>query len=361
MNRYFKVLLIGTVISGAGAAAEAANKVNTLLGTSRGIYNAVKLPGNTYNYVQNGGDKNTINSFFGHRAVPIVNSSGKLVGAYYEKTNSTGNSLNIQQTGNYNNAALLGYGNNNTVQLQQIGDRNYSGVSLIGNNNIVKSSIEGTGSFFASGVNGSNNKLTAKVKGDGNRTGLYTQYSPGGGTLGSGNTLDISVEGKGNHTVLNVLGSNATAKTTVVGDSNYSEVALTANAHFESTQTGNRNTLSYLGGANETATVSQNGDDNFIKFGYGDARVNPYQSLLGSGGNNSIDISQSGNANRATLANYAANHDLNIAQFNGDNTMTVAFLATAGGTSGAHTTSTITQSGGKSLSLVTNQAVTISQ
>ncbi len=167
-----------------------------------------------------------------------------------QKIGSSGNSVTIEQTGNYNKIAGLGGntysvidGDNNTVNIKQ-GDtlgKNLIEFNITGNSNNVtlwqarnpttglQDGNESGGHYMGLNVNGSTNTLSLKQSNDGGSTSGHFAYVD---VTGNGNTGTLKQMGNGEKTFFGVVNGNTNVfDVTQQGSGSYLDLSLTGNGH----------------------------------------------------------------------------------------------------------------------------------
>jgi hypothetical protein len=167
-----------------------------------------------------------------------------------QKIGSSGNSVTIEQTGNYNKiAGLAGNtysvidGDNNTVNIKQ-GDtlgKNLIEFSVTGNTNNVtlwqarnpttglQDSSESGGHYMGLNITGSTNTLSLKQSNDGGSSSGHFAYVD---VTGNGNTGTLKQMGNGEKTFFGILNGNTNVfDVTQQGSGSYLDLSLTGNGH----------------------------------------------------------------------------------------------------------------------------------
>ena len=167
-----------------------------------------------------------------------------------QKIGSSGNTVNIEQTGNYNKIAGLGgteyaiiNGDNNTFNIKQ-GDtlgKNLIEFSVTGNTNNItlwqarnpttglQDGSESGGHYIGLNVNGSTNTLSLKQSNEGGTTSGHFAYVD---VTGNNNTGTLKQTGNGEKTFFGVINGNTNVfDITQQGTGSYFDLALTGNGH----------------------------------------------------------------------------------------------------------------------------------
>jgi len=167
-----------------------------------------------------------------------------------EKIGSSGNTVTIEQTGNYNKVAGLGGGtysvldgDNNTVTIKQ-GDtigKNLIEFSITGNTNNVsiwqarnpttglQDGNESGGHYLGLNINGSTNTLSLKQSNDGGTSSGHFAYVD---VTGNNNNGTLKQTGNGEKTFFGVVNGNANVfDITQQGTGSYFDLSLTGNGH----------------------------------------------------------------------------------------------------------------------------------
>ena len=167
-----------------------------------------------------------------------------------QKIGSSGNSVTVEQTGNYNKIAGLGGntyavidGDNNTVNIKQ-GDtlgKNLIEFSVTGNSNNVtlwqarnpttglQDGSENGGHYIGLNVNGSTNTLSLKQSNDGSSASGHFAYVD---VTGNGNNGTLRQSGNGEKTFFGIVGGNTNVfNVTQQGVGSYFDLSLTGNGH----------------------------------------------------------------------------------------------------------------------------------
>jgi len=167
-----------------------------------------------------------------------------------QKIGSSGNSVTVEQTGNYNKIAGLGGntysvidGDNNTVNIKQ-GDtlgKNLIEFSITGNTNNVtlwqarnpttglQDGSESGGHYMGLNITGSTNTLTLKQSNDGGSSSGHFAYVD---ITGNGNTGTLKQTGNGEKTFFGVINGNTNVfDVTQQGSGSYLDLSLTGNGH----------------------------------------------------------------------------------------------------------------------------------
>lgn len=167
-----------------------------------------------------------------------------------QKIGSSGNSVTIEQTGNYNKIAGIGGGtyavidgDNNTVNIKQ-GDtlgKNLIEFNIVGNTNNVsiwqarnpttglQDGSESGGHYIGLNVNGSTNTLSLKQSNTGGATSGHFAYVD---ITGNGNNGTLTQSNNSEKTFFGVVnGSNNVFNVTQQGSISYFDLSLTGNGH----------------------------------------------------------------------------------------------------------------------------------
>ena len=167
-----------------------------------------------------------------------------------QKIGSSGNTVTIEQTGNYNKVAGLGGGtysvldgDNNTVTIKQ-GDtigKNLIEFSITGNTNNVsiwqarnpttglQDGNESGGHYLGLNINGSTNTLSLKQSNDGGTSSGHFAYVD---VTGNNNNGTLKQTGNGEKTFFGVVNGNANVfDITQQGTGSYFDLSLTGNGH----------------------------------------------------------------------------------------------------------------------------------
>jgi hypothetical protein len=167
-----------------------------------------------------------------------------------QKIGSSGNTVNIEQTGNYNKIAGLGGteyavidGDNNTFNIKQ-GDtlgKNLIEFSVTGNTNNItlwqarnpttglQDGQESGGHYMGLNVNGSTNTLSLKQSNDGGTSSGHFAYVD---VTGNNNTGTLKQTGNGEKTFFGVIVGNTNVfDITQQGSGSYFDLSLTGNGH----------------------------------------------------------------------------------------------------------------------------------
>jgi hypothetical protein len=167
-----------------------------------------------------------------------------------QKIGSSGNSVTVEQTGNYNKIAGLGGGtyaiidgDNNTVNVKQ-GDtlgKNLIEFSITGNTNNVtlwqarnpttglQDGSESGGHYMGLNITGSTNTLSLKQSNDGGTTSGHFAYVD---VAGNGNNGTLKQTGNGEKTFFGIVNGNTNVfDVTQQGSSSYFDLNLTGNGH----------------------------------------------------------------------------------------------------------------------------------
>lgn len=167
-----------------------------------------------------------------------------------QKIGSSGNSVTIEQTGNYNKIAGLGGGtyavidgDNNTVNIKQ-GDtlgKNLIEFNIVGNTNNVsiwqarnpttglQDGSESGGHYIGLNINGSTNTLSLKQSNDGGSTSGHFAYVD---VTGNNNQGTLKQSGNGEKTFFGVINGNTNVfDVSQQGSGSYFDLSLTGNGH----------------------------------------------------------------------------------------------------------------------------------
>jgi hypothetical protein len=167
-----------------------------------------------------------------------------------QKIGSSGNSVTIEQTGNFNKIGGIGGGtyavidgDNNTVNIKQ-GDtlgRNLIEFNVVGNTNNIsiwqaRSSVTGLqdgsesgGHYIGLNVNGSTNTLSLKQSNAGGATSGHFAYVD---VTGNNNNGTLTQSNNSEKTFFGIVnGSNNVFNVTQQGSVNYFDLSLTGNGH----------------------------------------------------------------------------------------------------------------------------------
>ena len=167
-----------------------------------------------------------------------------------QKIGSSGNSVTVEQTGNYNKiAGLAGNtysvvdGDNNTINIKQ-GDtlgKNLIEFSVTGNTNNVtiwqarnpttglQDASESGGHYMGLNINGSTNTLSLKQSNDGGSSSGHFAYVD---ITGNGNNGTLKQTGNGEKTFFGILNGNTNIfDVTQQGSVSYLNLSLTGNGH----------------------------------------------------------------------------------------------------------------------------------
>jgi len=176
-----------------------------------------------------------------------------VLGNYFyldQKIGSSGNSVTVEQTGNYNKVAGIGGGtysiidgDNNTINIKQ-GDtlgKNLIEFSITGNTNNVsiwqarnhttglQDASESGGHYMGLNINGSTNTLSLKQSNDGGGTSGHFAYVD---ITGNGNNGTLTQTGNGEKTFFGILNGNTNIfDITQHGSGSYLDLSLTGNGH----------------------------------------------------------------------------------------------------------------------------------
>jgi hypothetical protein len=199
-----------------------------------------------------------------------------------QKIGSSGNSVTIEQTGNYNKiAGLAGNtysvidGDNNTVNIKQ-GDtlgKNLIEFSVTGNTNNVtlwqarnpttglQDGSESGGHYMGLNITGSTNTLSLKQSNDGGSSSGHFAYVD---VTGNGNTGTLKQMGNGEKTFFGILNGNTNVfDVTQQGSGSYLDLSLTGNGHNVSANQKDAGShkatinLTNAGGASNVTLVQQ--------------------------------------------------------------------------------------------------------
>lgn len=167
-----------------------------------------------------------------------------------QKIGSSGNSVTIEQTGNYNKIAGIGGGtyaiidgDNNTVNIKQ-GDtigKNLIEFNIVGNTNNVsvwqarnpttglQDGQESGGHYIGLNVNGSSNTLSLKQSNDGSSSSGHFAYID---VTGNNNQGTLKQLGNGEKTFFGIINGNSNVfDVTQQGNGSYFDLSLTGTGH----------------------------------------------------------------------------------------------------------------------------------
>ena len=167
-----------------------------------------------------------------------------------QKIGSSGNSVTVEQTGNYNKIAGIGGtsysiidGDNNTVDIKQ-GDtlgKNLIEFSITGNTNNVsiwqsrnplnglQDGSESGGHYMGLNITGNTNTLSLKQSNDGGTTSGHFAYVD---ISGNNNNGTLKQTGNGEKTFFGIIGGNTNIfDVTQQGSGSYLDLSLTGNGH----------------------------------------------------------------------------------------------------------------------------------
>lgn len=167
-----------------------------------------------------------------------------------QKIGSSGNSVTIEQTGNYNKIAGIGGGtyavvdgDNNTVNIRQ-GDtlgKNLIEFNIVGNANNVsiwqarnpttglQDGQESGGHYMGLNINGSTNTLSLKQSNDGGSSSGHFAYVD---VTGNNNQGTLKQSGNGEKTFFGIINGNTNIfDVTQQGGGSYLDLSLTGNGH----------------------------------------------------------------------------------------------------------------------------------
>jgi hypothetical protein len=167
-----------------------------------------------------------------------------------QKIGSSGNTVTIEQTGNYNKIAGIGgteyaiiNGDNNTVNIKQ-GDtlgKNLIEFNVVGNTNNItlwqarnpttglQDGSESGGHYMGLNINGSTNTLSLKQSNDGGTTSGHFAYVD---ITGNNNQGTLKQMGNGEKTFFGVVSGNTNIfDFTQQGSGSYFDLSLTGNGH----------------------------------------------------------------------------------------------------------------------------------
>ena len=167
-----------------------------------------------------------------------------------QKIGSSGNSVTVEQTGNYNKIAGIGGGtyaiidgDNNTVNIKQ-GDtlgKNLIEFNVVGNTNNItvwqarnattgmQTGQESGGHYMGLNVNGSTNTLSLKQSNDGGATSGHFAYVD---ITGNNNQGTLKQTGNGEKTFFGIINGNTNVfDVTQQGSGSFFDISLTGNGH----------------------------------------------------------------------------------------------------------------------------------
>jgi hypothetical protein len=167
-----------------------------------------------------------------------------------QKIGSSGNTVTIEQTGNYNKIAGIGgteyaiiNGDNNTVNIKQ-GDtlgKNLIEFNVVGNTNNItlwqarnpttglQDGQESGGHYMGLNINGSTNTLSLKQSNDGGSNSGHFAYVD---VTGSNNQGTLKQSGNGEKTFFGIINGNTNVfDVTQQGSGSYFDLSLTGNGH----------------------------------------------------------------------------------------------------------------------------------
>ena len=167
-----------------------------------------------------------------------------------QKIGSSGNTVTVEQTGNYNKIAGLGGGtyavidgDNNTVNIKQ-GDtlgKNLIEVNIVGNTNNIsmwqarnpstglQDGQESGGHYMGLNINGSTNTLSLKQSNDGGTTSGHFGYVD---ITGNNNQGTLKQMGNGEKTFFGIVNGNTNVfDVTQQGSGSFMDLSLTGNGH----------------------------------------------------------------------------------------------------------------------------------
>jgi hypothetical protein len=199
-----------------------------------------------------------------------------------QKIGSSGNSVTIEQTGNYNKIAGIGGtsysvidGDNNTVNIKQ-GDtlgKNLIEFSVTGNTNNVsiwqarnittglQDGNESGGHYIGLNINGSTNTLSLKQSNDGGSSSGHFAYVD---VTGNNNNGTLKQSGNGEKTFFGIINGNTNIfDVTQQGSGSYLDLSLTGNGHNVSANQKDAGShkatinLTNAGGASNVTLVQQ--------------------------------------------------------------------------------------------------------
>lgn len=176
-----------------------------------------------------------------------------VLGNYFyldQKIGSSGNSVTVEQTGNYNKVAGIGGGtysiidgDNNTVNIKQ-GDtigKNLIEFSITGNTNNIsiwqarnpttglQDASESGGHYMGLNIAGNTNTLSLKQSNDGGNTSGHFAYVD---ITGNSNNGTLKQSGNGEKTFFGILNGNTNVfDITQQGSGSYLDLSLTGNGH----------------------------------------------------------------------------------------------------------------------------------
>ena len=199
-----------------------------------------------------------------------------------QKIGSSGNSVTVEQTGNYNKIAGIGGntyavldGDNNNINIKQ-GDtlgKNLIEFSITGNSNTVgiwqsrnpttglQDGSESGGHYMGLNINGSTNTLSLKQSNDGGSSSGHFAYVD---ITGNGNSGTLKQMGNGEKTFFGILNGNTNIfDITQQGSGSYLDLSLTGNGHNVSANQKDAGShkatinLTNAGGASNVTLVQQ--------------------------------------------------------------------------------------------------------
>ena len=167
-----------------------------------------------------------------------------------QKIGSSGNSVTVEQTGNYNKIAGLGGGtyavidgDNNTVNIKQ-GDtlgKNLIEFNVVGNTNTItlwqarnpttglQDGQESGGHYMGLNINGNTNTLSLKQSNDGGTTSEHFAYVD---VTGNNNQGTLKQMGNGEKTFFGIVNGNTNVfDVTQQGSGSFMDLSLTGNGH----------------------------------------------------------------------------------------------------------------------------------
>jgi hypothetical protein len=195
-----------------------------------------------------------------------------------QRIGSSGNSVTVEQTGNYNKISGLGGGTysvidgiNNTLAIRQ-GDgvgKNLIEFTVVGNTNNItvwqarnpttglQDGSESSGHYLGLNVNGNSNTLLMKQSNAGGTTSGHFAYVDVAGNGNNGTLTQLNNGGKTFFGVVN--GNNNVFNVTQQGNINYFDLSLTGNGHSITANqkgTGGHNATINLTNAGGSSTVN---------------------------------------------------------------------------------------------------------
>ena len=303
--------------------------------------------GNMATIIQNGGDGNRLGA-------PVATDPGVNVDAPQYGVLNLSLAKGLVQEGNTNTAAITQTGNLNIIQqfrmyqavynsVWQKGNSNNLEMKQVGDNNVI-----GQAPHEYKGLNqtqGNGNDAKILQQGNLNKLSVFYQTSDGNVAdikqIGTSNTIEsatqeklanvsptnnsliILQDGTSNIAALNELGDHITGDINQEGASNTARMQLThSNAYGDIDQIGNSNkadvfvNMSYIGD-NNRGVVYQEGDLNTAS-----ANIGQRVSTLSSA-SNTMEISQIGNSNKASILAEGNNHKAYIEQSGNSNKLVV--------------------------------------